>query len=104
MNKKTLNKSQRKFVAREKARIRRQFFDLEKQKEEIEKIAQRFFGKIENSQAETIKNQAKNKDKIQINKRELKKVRITKKNTKHRAQNTNKTQSPKHKAQMDLKI
>jgi len=42
MNKKELTKSQRKFVAREKSRIRGQFLDLEKQIEEIAKLKGRF--------------------------------------------------------------
>ena len=52
MLKKKLNKSQRKFVAKEKARIRKQFFEIEKQKQEIAKIAQRFLGKTEGGQDE----------------------------------------------------
>jgi len=52
MNKKILTKSQRKFVAREKARIRAQFLDLEKQKEEIAKIKERFLKQSANKKAE----------------------------------------------------
>jgi len=52
MNKKELNKSQRKFVAREKSRIRGQFFDLEKQIEEIAKIKTRFLKQTEAVKAE----------------------------------------------------
>jgi len=54
MSKKTLTKSQRKFVAREKARIRRQFFDLEKREEEIQKIRNRFLGRAVSSEAPAI--------------------------------------------------
>lgn len=52
MNKKELNKSQRKFVAREKSRIRGQFFDLEKQTEEIGKIKARFLKQTDAVKAE----------------------------------------------------
>ncbi|MEK7172631.1 MAG: hypothetical protein AAB723_01785 [Patescibacteria group bacterium] len=52
MNKKELNKGQRKFVAREKSRIRGQFFDLEKQIEEIAKIKGRFLKQTEAIKAE----------------------------------------------------
>jgi len=52
MNKKELNKSQRKFVAREKSRIRGQFFELEKQIEEIAKIKARFLKQTEAVKAE----------------------------------------------------
>ena len=52
MNKKDLNKGQRKFVAREKSRIRGQFFDLEKQIEEIAKIKTRFLKQTEAVKAE----------------------------------------------------
>jgi len=52
MNKKDLNKSQRKFVAREKSRIRRQFFDFEKQVEEIAKIKARFLKQTDAIKAE----------------------------------------------------
>ena len=52
MNKKELNKGQRKFVAREKSRIRGQFFDLEKQDEEIAKIKARFLKQTDAVKAE----------------------------------------------------
>ncbi|OIO48671.1 hypothetical protein COZ78_02615 [bacterium (Candidatus Gribaldobacteria) CG_4_8_14_3_um_filter_42_11] len=52
MNKKDLNKGQRKFVAREKSRIRGQFFELDKQVEEIAKIKGRFLKQTEAVKAE----------------------------------------------------
>ena len=61
MNKKELNKGQRKFVAREKSRIRGQFFDLEKQIEEIAKIKGRFLKQTEAVKAE---NKAKPAEKV----------------------------------------
>ena len=39
---KRLPKSVRKFIRKEKARIRRQFLDLKKQKEEIKKLYKKF--------------------------------------------------------------
>jgi hypothetical protein len=41
MAKKKLPKSLRKYLRKEKARIRREIFDLKKQKEEIEKLYQK---------------------------------------------------------------
>ncbi|MCX6788997.1 MAG: hypothetical protein NTZ42_00075 [Candidatus Gribaldobacteria bacterium] len=61
MNKKELNKGQRKFVAREKSRIRGEFFDLEKQIEEIAKIKGRFLKQTEAVKAE---NKAKTVEKV----------------------------------------
>lgn len=61
MNKKELNKSQRKFVAREKSRIRGEFFDLEKQVEEIAKIKARFLKQTDAVKAE---NKAKPIEKV----------------------------------------
>lgn len=46
--KKKLAKSVRKYIRREKARIRRQFFDVKEQEELIKKLYQRFFKKNEN--------------------------------------------------------
>ena len=54
MNKKTLTKSQRRFVAREKGRIRREFSDAEKQGEEIKKISNRFLTKLAGGQVFTV--------------------------------------------------
>lgn len=61
MNKKELTKSQRKFVSREKSRIRGQFFELEKQIEEIAKIKGRFLKQTEAVKAE---NKAKPVEKV----------------------------------------
>jgi len=46
--KKKMPKSVRKYIRREKARIRRQFFDVKEQEELIKKLYQRFSKKNEN--------------------------------------------------------
>jgi len=46
--KKKLPKSVKKYIRREKARIRRQFFEIKEQEELIKKLYQRFFKKNEN--------------------------------------------------------
>lgn len=43
--KKRLPKSVKKYIRREKARIRREFFDAKKQEELIQELYQRFFKK-----------------------------------------------------------
>ena len=42
MTKSGLSKSVRKYIKKEKARIRREFFDIAKQKQEIKKIYEKF--------------------------------------------------------------
>lgn len=47
--KKKLSKSVKKYIRREKARIRREFLDTKKQEELIQELYQKFFKKNDNS-------------------------------------------------------
>jgi len=46
--KRKLPKSLRKYIRKEKSRIRREIFDIKKQKEQINKLYQKFFKNKEN--------------------------------------------------------
>jgi len=55
----TIRKSDKKFIRKEKARIRRQFLDVKKQEELIGELYKRFLGKPEVTATKEVKTEVK---------------------------------------------
>lgn len=71
----TIRKSDKKFIRREKARIRAQFFDFKKQEEKINELYSRFLPKIVAPKPAVVE---KPKDKKEEPRKEIKASKVTK--------------------------